>query len=143
VFPIFESSCSLTSVCHGELNDAVAENLYLGPNLSDEPGGPTANDLATTHDHIVGVKSVEDPTMNQVTPGDLQNSYLWRKVDGDPNVDPSVKSACVAAASGPNPCPACTTSTPCGDQMPYLGEPLTPAQLCVISDWIVQGALNN
>ena len=141
IIPIMQNSCSLTSVCHGTMNYAMAENLYLGPNLSDQPSGDTASDIQTAHDNIVNV-TAQESTLKFVVPGDLADSYLWQKINGDPNSVPAVQASCVAAEAA-NACTDCSTTTPCGAQMPYLSEPLTSDQLCTFQNWILGGALNN
>ena len=35
--------------------------------------------------------------MNLVTAGDLEDSYLWHKVNGDQNTDPTVMTGCQSA----------------------------------------------
>jgi WD40-like Beta Propeller Repeat len=133
VMPIFQRGCTLSSVCHGQVNNLAEEGLYLG----DNAGGTSPT---TIHDVLVGVPSREDPSMNLVTAGDPSSSYLWHKVYGDQNSNPSVARGC---ANTPSQCTDCTTSTPCGGSQPYLGAPLGSADLCTIQSWIGQGALNN
>ena len=60
--PIWEKSCGAT--CH--IND-------------DDGGLQLGNDA---YDQIVGVASDDVPTMNLIEPGSLDDSYLWRKLDG-------------------------------------------------------------
>jgi len=86
---------------------------------------------------IVGVKSVEDPSMNIVTAGDPANSYMMHKIDGDMC---SIMSMCAPMSTS---LPTAVTM-PCGVQMPYqVGQPLTGAQSATIWNWIAQGANNN
>jgi hypothetical protein len=141
IIPIMQNSCSLTSVCHGTMNYAMAEDLYLGPNLANQPSGDTASDITTAYGNIVNVVAKES-TLKFVVPGDLANSYLWQKINGDPNAVPAVQASCVSAEAA-NACTDCSTTTPCGAQMPYLSEPLTSDQLCTFQNWITQGAMNN
>jgi hypothetical protein len=141
IIPIMQNSCSLTSVCHGTMNYAMAENLYLGPNLSDQPSGDTMSDITTAYNDIVNV-TAQESTLKFVVPGDLTDSYLWQKINGDPNAVPAVQASCVTAEAA-NACTDCSTTTPCGAQMPYLSEPLTSDQLCSFQNWIMQGAMNN
>ncbi len=65
---------------------------------------------------IVGVASVEMPSLMRVTPNDPANSYLYRKVTG---------------------------SGITGVRMPQTGTPLSDAQLKLIRDWIRRGAPND
>jgi hypothetical protein len=136
IMPIFQGGCTLASVCHGQMNNISEENLYLGQNGA---GGGSA-DIQAVYSGLVGVASKEDPSMNLVAAGDPSKSYLWHKVYGDQNSNPSVASGC---ANAPSPCPDCNASTPCGGSQPYLGGVLGGADLCAIKNWIGQGAQNN
>lgn len=135
IMPIFARDCSLSSVCHGQMNNAGDENLYLGL----YSGGGSVDSQAV-YSGLVGVASKEDPSMNLVTAGDSSNSYLWHKLLGDQNSNASIAGACEKAATT---CMDCTTSTPCGGSMPYIGAPLAPNDLSAIESWISQGAPNN
>jgi hypothetical protein len=66
---------------------------------------------------LVGKPANELPGMNQVTPNDYLNSYLWRKLDGSQG-----------AVGG------------CGAKMPPGGGSLSPADLDTIKNWIISGA---
>jgi len=136
VMPTFQKGCTLSGVCHGQMNNATEESLYLGLNSG---GGGSADSLAV-YTGLVGVPSQEDPSMNLVSAGDTSNSYLWHKINGDQN---ALASQCSQATLI---CIDCTTSAPCGGLMPYQGEPLSvdaPQYLCTIENWISQGAPNN
>ncbi len=133
IMPIFQSGCTLSSVCHGQMGNAGEEDLYLG----DYAGGTSPS---VVYQGLVGVPSLEDPSMNLVTSGNLSSSYLWHKVYGDQNSNPAVASGCASAASQ---CAGCVASAPCGGLQPYLGESLPVADLCAIQNWIGQGAQNN
>lgn len=74
---------------------------------------------ADAHANIVDKKSVGLPTMNQITPMDPSNSYLYLKLTGE-----------FVTAGGK------------GDKMP-LGPALTPEQLMLIQEWIDAGAPND
>jgi hypothetical protein len=136
IMPIFQRGCTLASVCHGQMKNISEENLYLGQN----GGGGGSADIQAVYSGLVGVPSEEDPSMNLVAAGDPSRSYLWHKVYGDQNSNPSVASGC---ANAPSQCQDCNTSTPCGGSQPYLGEALGSADLCAIQNWIGQGAQNN
>jgi hypothetical protein len=140
VMPIFAQNCTSTAICHGQPGDAQAENLYLGLSTSTGTNGPS--DVAAVYTALVGSKSVEDPSMNFVTAGDLEDSFLWHKVTGDENSDPKVESGCLPQASGPNPCEDCLPAAPCGVQMP-LGSILDPSLVCILQNWITEGAQND
>lgn len=66
--------------------------------------------------NTVGVASVEMPQLKRVTPGDVPNSYLYRKITG-------------AGITG--------------DRMPQALPPLSSAQIKLIRDWIRRGAPND
>jgi hypothetical protein len=136
VMPLFQRGCTLSSVCHGQMNNAAEENLYLGQN----GGGGGSADSQAVYRGLMGVASQEDPSMNLVAAGDPSKSYLWHKVYGDENSNPSVASGC---ANAPSPCQDCNMMTPCGGDQPFLGEALGSADLCTIQNWIGQGAQNN
>ena len=151
VMAIFPGGCSLTGACHGQPNNAPEENLYLGHGIQDGVNGDclmspatcnAAADIATVYAAIVGVKAVENPQMDIVsTDGDIENSFLWHKVNNDMNTA-AVAAGCKMAAA-----PLCSDcsdpSTPCGISMPWEQLPLEPSQLCTIKNWIEQGAKNN
>jgi hypothetical protein len=138
--PVFQRSCTLSSVCHGQMNNSGEEDLYLGLNF-----GGGSSDVQAVYDGLVGVAAKEDPSMNLVTKGDLENSYLWHKVNDDQTMltEGTLASGCAQSSM---PCPGCSSSSPCGATMPYLGEALAtfdPQGLCAIQNWILQGAQNN
>jgi hypothetical protein len=66
--------------------------------------------------NLVNRRSVELPALNLVTPGDHENSYLYRKVTGI-NIT--------------------------GDRMPQLLPPLSEDQIRLIRGWIRRGAPND
>ena len=66
---------------------------------------------------IVNVNSSQQPSLKRVKPGDPDNSYLIRKLNGGPGIS--------------------------GDRMPQGGPFLTPSELQRIRDWILAGAQNN
>jgi hypothetical protein len=65
---------------------------------------------------VVGVASVESPSLQRVAPSDATNSYLYRKITG-------------AGITG--------------DRMPQTGPILTDAKIKLIRDWIRRGAPND
>jgi hypothetical protein len=133
VMPIFQTTCTLSSVCHGQMNNAAEEDLYLGENA----GGASPS---AVFGGLVGVRSKEDPSMNLVTAGSLGNSYLWHKLIGDQNTNAAVQTGC---AQAPSQCADCTTQAHCGAQEPYLSAGLPADELCTIQSWIDEGAPNN
>jgi len=140
VMPIFPANCSSSTICHGQTGNSSAEDLYLGLGAGEGTDGPA--DIAAVYAGLVGVKSLEDPSMNLVTAGDLESSYLWHKISGDQNSDPTVTAGCAPAAAGANPCSDCVTGAPCGVQMPFAAT-LAPSAICTLQNWIQQGASDN
>ncbi len=144
VLPVFQMSCTLSNECHGQMNNAPEESLYLGENSSVSATDPNAVYMG-----LVGVASKENPSMPLIKANSLDNSFLWQKVaviGMDPGPSASLLAGCSAA---PAPlCSDCSPSAPCGVYMPYQGEPLTinaqgAALQCALQSWIVQGAQNN
>ena len=83
---------------------------------------PQAN--AAWVDSVVGVKSQENPSMDLVTPGDPERSWLVYKIFGD---------LCRFT---------CDTKLGCGGQMPF-GQQLAEQERGVILAWIRHGASTN
>jgi hypothetical protein len=138
VIPVFQMSCTLSSVCHGQMGNSGEENLYLGGNV----GAGTTTDVPAVFQGLVGVTAKEDPSLKLVAAGDPTNSYLWHKVsDSQTTLNTgSLVSGCMKAAAM---CTNCSSMEPCGATMPYTGEPIPSASLCTIQNWIMQGAMNN
>jgi hypothetical protein len=125
VGPILQLSCSIAgSTCHGDSTVTSQGRPYFG--LPD--GGISAD---TIHAAVVGVASTEDPKLSLVTPGDLDKSWLWQKVD---NQQCNFASECAAGGSA---------YPTCGLQMPYGNNSLPVSELDTIARWITQGAKNN
>ena len=80
------------------------------------PGAQQGMELGEglTYTNIVGVPSAEVPLLNRVEPGDPDNSYLVHKLEGTAGI--------------------------VGEQMPQGGPFLTPAEIGVIREWILNGA---
>ena len=142
IIPVLAANCGTGTVCHGQVGNSVVEKLYLGSNADD--GADGAAQIPMIYGGLVGVPAAEDPSMNRIRAGDLQNSYLWHKISGDPNADTAVAAGCQTVATGPNACSDCSIafSTPCGAQMP-VGGVLAPSDICTIANWIDGGAKNN
>ena len=79
-------------------------------------GGMTLGDAATTYAAWVDVPSAGAPTEIRVIPGDAQNSYVVKKVEGRASV---------------------------GARMPFGLAPLDAIDLANLRNWIDQGAKNN
>jgi uncharacterized protein (TIGR03118 family) len=84
---------------------------------------PGAQNLTAGHTFasIVGVASLEQPSLLRIKPNDPTNSYLLQKIEGVPGI---------TGSRMPFGCP---TTTPCLDQ----------ATIDLVKTWISQGALNN
>jgi Bacterial Ig-like domain len=72
-------------------------------------------DAAHSYNLIVGVPSTERATVDRIKPGDPDNSYLVRKIQGGPDID--------------------------GVQMPYMETPLPQSTIDAIRTWVANGAL--
>jgi hypothetical protein len=83
---------------------------------ANPPQGLVLNTQAT-YDLLVDEPSAEMPTLLRVEPGNPDNSYLIRKLEGGPNI--------------------------IGAQMPFGGPPLPQDIIDEIRAWITDGALNN
>lgn len=140
VMPVFAANCSTTNACHGQMQNAGEEDLYLGLNASEGASGPS--DVQAVYSGLVGVASAEDPSMKLVTAGDLADSFLWHKVNGDQDTDSTTVSGCQPVASGASACSDCVAGAPCGVQMPFASS-LAPSDVCTIENWISQGARDN
>ena len=95
---IFDPSCV---VCHS--GAAAPQGLRL--------------DAASSFVNLVGVASTQDGSLLRVAPGNPDQSYLIRKLEGGPNIS--------------------------GGQMPQGGPFLSQATIDVIRQWITEGAQNN
>jgi hypothetical protein len=71
-------------------------------------------DAAHSYAAIVGVPSVENPALDRIKPGDPDNSYLVRKIQGGPNIS--------------------------GGQMPLHETPLPQSTIDQIRQWVTDGA---
>jgi hypothetical protein len=97
---ILTPSCA-RSGCHG--NGAMNAGLAL--------------DAGVAYDNLVNVPSSEQPSLDRIEPGDPDNSYLWRKVNGGPDID--------------------------GVRMPRSRPQLSQAMLDLLEAWILDGAPEN
>jgi hypothetical protein len=125
IVPIFRASCAFQgSTCHGNPDVAVQGR----PFLAYQDGGTDASQIRGT---LVGALSAEDPKMNLVTPGNLDQSFLWQKLD---NLQCKFASDCRAGMSA---------YPDCGQLMPFGNPALEESTLDTIARWITQGAQNN
>ena len=70
-----------------------------------------------THTSVVNVASLEVPTLDRVEPGDPDNSYLIRKLEGGPGIT--------------------------GSRMPFGGPFLDQPTIDMVRQWITDDALDN
>jgi len=97
---VFTPTCAISG-CHD------------GPVGLGLPAGQDLSSLASSFASLVGVASVQVPSLLRVNPGNANSSYLVQKLEG-------------TAASG--------------SQMPLGGNPLSQATIDTIRDWINAGA---
>ncbi len=95
--PIFTNSCALSG-CHSSGSAQAGMVLASGSAIAN----------------IVGVPSSEQPALQRVEPGNPDDSYLVRKIEGGPGIT--------------------------GGQMPLNRTPLAQSQIDLIRLWITQGA---
>ncbi len=101
VQPIFDKSCA-GSFCHAGTSPSQGQNLEAGK----------------SYDNIVNIPSAEAPGVMRVKPFDTENSYLYRKLEGE--------QADLGGSGG---------------RMPFGKPALAADQIKLIEDWINQGAL--
>ena len=102
--PIFNALCTS---CH---SPGFPTNTIVGIQMVLTPGD--------AFDSLVNQKSVQDPSLTLVIPGDSANSLLFQKVASD--------------------------TPPVGATMPLVGgRRLNSTELALVRDWIDQGAMNN
>jgi hypothetical protein len=95
---VFTPKCALSG-CH------------LGPASLAQEGMVLSADVA--YDNVVMVRSNQNPSIFRVTPGDATNSYLWRKITPNQQIQ--------------------------GLPMPQTGS-ITDAERQLVTDWILRGA---
>jgi hypothetical protein len=137
--PIFRTTCN-SITCHG-VAPAMATPLYPGAGLYlGPPVSSPAPDAATVTSIVTALKgqSKTAPTMKIVEAGNEALSFLIAKIHGCEN------DRALACTQQSAMLIRCTTS-PCGDVMPPVGEPLalTADQKNTIRRWVAQGALDN
>ena len=110
VVPLFQGSCGFGSGCHGTAQPAGHVQLTLG-------SGDAATLLARLKE-----KSVREPSLPLVDPGNPSGSFLLHKVTGDYTGLPCAPSAC-------------------GERMPQRSTSLPQESLDMLELWIQQGAV--
>jgi hypothetical protein len=128
--PIIMSSlsCGLVSQCHGNSPIAIDTAGMKMFSYVGEPAAVRASMLQA---------SVNAPTMPNVVPGQVSQSFMAYKLSGVDGL------RCLSSRS-PSPCvdgASTGTETDCGDDMPSMpGGTLSAADRTKILDWIAQGA---
>jgi hypothetical protein len=112
VFPLFKT-CATTTNCHGTANNE--NHVFISP-----------NDPRATVPGLVNVPSKKLPSMVYVKPGDPNESFLMKKLDG---------SHCALDRK-------CVGGT-CGDQMPNKETQFPVNERDTVRRWIAQGAKND
>ena len=103
---VYTSSCAIGRSCHGSIG--------VTPMLSE----------AMSHGATVNVNSTQI-SMPLITPGSLERSYLWHKINGTMDALPECQG----------------TAANCGSRMPMVGGvALDAAQIETIRRWILAGA---
>jgi CHRD domain/Bacterial Ig domain len=95
----------------------LCSGCHTGPTGGTLPGGMNLTSAANSYAALVGVPSIQVPAMDRVEPGDPDNSYLIRKLEGGPGIT--------------------------GTRMPQGGPFLNQAEIDEIRSWIAEGAPNN
>jgi hypothetical protein len=96
-----------TPICSG-CHTGGGESLPSAMNLSNAEASFAS---------LVGVASIQQSTLDRVSPGDADNSYLIHKIEGAPSIT--------------------------GARMPFGGPPLDQETIDRMRSWIDAGALNN
>ena len=94
----------------------VCSGCHSGPSGGALPAGMDLSSAADSFTNLVGVSS-DQVSLNRVEPGDPDNSYLIRKLEGGPDI--------------------------IGSRMPQGGPFLDQATVDTIRQWISEGAQNN
>jgi hypothetical protein len=120
VLPIFRRSCGLSPSCHQGAS-STTRRIYLGsPQITDN------SDATLVRAGIVGVASLDLPSMAVVSPGDPSQSFLMHKLDGD---QCAFDAQCVGGD--------------CLLPMPQGSYPMATPDRDSIRRWIAQGALDD
>lgn len=110
VVPLLQGSCGFGSGCHGTAQPAGFVQLTVG-----------SGDAAALLERLKA-KSIREPSLPLVDPGNPSGSFLLRKVQGD----------FTGLPCGPSSC---------GERMPQRSTPLPQAELDMLTLWIQQGAV--
>jgi hypothetical protein len=110
VVPLLQTSCGIGSSCHGTAQPAGYVQLTLG-----------TGDAAALLERLKA-KSVREPSLPWVDPGNPSGSFLLRKVTGD----------FTGLPCGPSSC---------GERMPQRNTPLPQEDIDLLERWIQEGAV--
>lgn len=91
----------------------ICSSCHTGPASAILPPGMDLSSADASFASLVGVQSLEVPSLARVEPGDPDSSYLVQKIEGTATV---------------------------GEQMPLGGEPLDATTIAAIREWIAAGA---
>ena len=137
VLPIFRGSCGFSG-CHGDSRPS-APLVFLYASSADTT--PVSTFGPQVHRNVVNQKSLENPSMNYVRPGDPTNSYLMRKLDGaltDIALQCPTSNALYTRYAS-----SYSFANPCAGAMPEGLMALDAMSRDTIRRWIAQGALDN
>ena len=96
----------------------LCSGCHTGPASSTLPSGLNLTSASASHANLVGVASIWTPSVQRVRAGDATNSFLIHKLEG------------TVPGGGAVP----------GQRMPFGGQPLSPATIATIRQWIDAGA---
>jgi len=120
--PLLAVSCALSTACHGVDRGAGPQHKpFLGPKVGVAPDAPM---LSAIRSDLLG-PAERAPRLARVHPGRPGESFLLHKLEGRQS------------------CPGVECPQGCGTRMPMVGDPLSPAEITTIRDWILQGAQDN
>ena len=94
--------------------NCASSGCHSGPSGNVLPSGMDLTSADASFANLVNVSSLQQPALLRVNPGNPDESYLVRKLEGGPMID--------------------------GQQMPAIGGPLPQATIDRIREWIENGA---
>ena len=97
--------------------DELCIGCHVTGGFADQSGIALKLVAGQSFNLLVNQKSVQDPSLTLVIPGDSANSLLFQKTSQN--------------------------MPPVGSTMPLIGRRLTSTELALVRDWIDQGALDN
>ena len=119
----FEATFSLSTTAASPTLDSIQANVFTptcasstchaGPSGNTLPSGMDLTSADASFANLVGVSSIQQPSLSRVAAGDPDNSYLIQKLEG---------------------------TAPGTTQMPLIGGPLDQSVIDEIRQWITDGA---